>query len=368
MRSCRPASCAVEGSAPSVSRELQAYLIAFLVCMLVSVGALFVVNTTPSGSLPGFSEVPLPSPVRFALFGLTALIACVALDMVVRRLLEMRRGLQPLAIVLGALGFSAAVEAFAYLLPGPTELFEQRYHFAMQHLITSALACVVYVTVRRVFFSQQRGALTAVLDNTRSTSRSKTHAVDAFVVFNLLLFMAMTVLFYRDRFIHYRGQAHIAEFYFYAVLIFSSICVLWRIFRHSAIPAGVLLVLQIGILMHFAGGLVIPESGRLYDIYLAGVRYDKYVHLVNGCATGLLVCWVWKRGGVRWGGIAALTIALAVLGLGGIVEIAEYAVYCTVPSNGVGGYDNNMQDLYSNLLGVLIALLTQHRLATANRR
>jgi hypothetical protein len=368
MEASRPTSCAVEVSEPPVPRELWIYLITFLVCMLVSVGALFVVNTTLSGSVPGFSEVPLPSPFRFALFGLTALIACGALDMIVRRLLDMRRGLQPLAIVLGALGFSTAVEAFAYLLPGPPELFEQRYHFAMQHLITSVFACVLYVAVRRVFFSQRRGALTAVLDNTHCTTRSKAHAVDAFVVFNLLLFMAMTVLFYQDRFIHYRGQAHIAEFYFYAILIFSSICVLWRIFRHSAIPAGVLAVLQIGILMHFAGGLVVPESGRLYDVYFAGVRYDKYVHLVNGCATGLLVCWVWKRGGVRWGGLAALTIGLAVLGLGGVVEIAEYAVYCTVPSNGVGGYDNNMQDLYSNLLGVLIALLTQHRLATANRR
>jgi hypothetical protein len=47
-----------------------------------------------------------------------------------------------------------------------------------------------------------------------------------------------------------------------------------------------------------------------------------------------------------------------VLGLGTLVEIVEYLVTLTVSVNGVGGYDNNMQDLISNLIGVSLLVVT----------
>jgi hypothetical protein len=54
---------------------------------------------------------------------------------------------------------------------------------------------------------------------------------------------------------------------------------------------------------------------------------------------------------------------LVVLGLGAIIEIVEYIVVLTVPQNGVGGYDNNMQDLLANLAGA-----SSFMLVTALRR
>ena len=48
---------------------------------------------------------------------------------------------------------------------------------------------------------------------------------------------------------------------------------------------------------------------------------------------------------------SGLAVLLVVLGLGAVVEIVEYLVMLTVPNAGVGGYDNNMQDLIGNLLG-----------------
>ena len=40
-----------------------------------------------------------------------------------------------------------------------------------------------------------------------------------------------------------------------------------------------------------------------------------------------------------------------------LYEIVEYGVVLTVPNNGVGGYDNNMQDLIANFCGSISFLL-----------
>ena len=55
--------------------------------------------------------------------------------------------------------------------------------------------------------------------------------------------------------------------------------------------------------------------------------------------------------------IHALAVVLVVLGLGAVVEIVEYLVVLTVPEHGVGGYDNNMQDLIANALGASLAMV-----------
>lgn len=365
MKPVRPAIPLEPDTAALAVRLASCHPLIWLVGAALPVGLLLGLDATPSGALPGFPDVPLPPAGRVALFVLTALTACLTLDAVFDRALGMRRGLQALAIVLGCLGVGVALEALAYLQPRAPDSLEQRYHFAMQHLMAALLTALAYTALRRLLQREQHSAVAAVL---AARARASTNAVDAFAGLNLALFLAMTVFFYRDRFIHYRGLAHIAEFYFYALLIFAAICALWRTFRHAAIPVVVLTALQLGIVMHFAGGLVFQDGGRLYDIHIAGIRFDKYVHLVNGCAAGLLVSWVWRRGEVRDCGLALGSVVLAVLGLGGVVEIAEYLVYCTVPRNGVGGYDNNMQDLFANLLGAVCAVLLHRRLTSRERR
>jgi putative membrane protein len=48
---------------------------------------------------------------------------------------------------------------------------------------------------------------------------------------------------------------------------------------------------------------------------------------------------------------------MAGLGVGAVNEIVEYIATLVVPETGVGGYDNTLLDLISDLIGALIALL-----------
>lgn len=184
--------------------------------------------------------------------------------------------------------------------------------------------------------------------------------LDVFTGFNLLLFLAMCVLRYHARFIEYRGIEHIHEFFVYAALIIVGILALWRVFRRHAFDGALLVWIQVGILMHFSGAFVQIDGGRLYDQVLWSVRYDKLVHFVNAFAAA----WLLQRL-LQWHGLdgsrsrafRAVMVVLGVQGLGAVVEIAEYFVVLTVPRNGVGDYDNNMQDLIANLAGACTCLL-----------
>lgn len=181
-------------------------------------------------------------------------------------------------------------------------------------------------------------------------------AIDIFGLLNLGLFGALCVLRYHDRFVRYRGALHIEEFYFYAVMLLLGIAILWRWFRHFDLRWPIMLALQWGITMHFLGAFVQWDGARLYDAHLAGLRYDKYVHATNAFAVALLVSRLLSVAALRSAWIHALAVVLVVLGLGAVVEIVEYLVVLTVPEHGVGGYDNNMQDLIANALGASLAM------------
>lgn len=181
-------------------------------------------------------------------------------------------------------------------------------------------------------------------------------AIDAFALLNLLGFGVLCVLRYHERFIRYRGTLHLEEFYLYAVLIVAGIVLLWRWFRRFDWPWPLLLALQGGITLHFLGAFVPIEGGRLYDQHLAGVRYDKLVHLVNAATVAVMVEHLLPPRYLRPAALQALAVVLIVLGLGAVVEIVEYAVVLTVRDHGVGDYDNNMQDLVANLIGATTAV------------
>jgi hypothetical protein len=181
--------------------------------------------------------------------------------------------------------------------------------------------------------------------------------IDVFAGVNSLLFLILCVFRYHARFIEYRGAGHIEEFFIYAGIILAGILFLWWTFRDHAFDTSVLVLLQAGILMHFAGAFVPIEAGRLYDAHLFGIRYDKYVHVVNAFAVAFLMGRLFQIQGIPLTWLNAILLVLAVLGLGAIVEMVEYAVVLTVESNGVGGYDNNMQDLLGNLCGSVIYVL-----------
>ena len=183
---------------------------------------------------------------------------------------------------------------------------------------------------------------------------------DVFVTINTLLFIFMTVFVYYNRFIMYRGRDNINEFYIYAIIIYSSIHIVWYLLRKINFTTSVLVAVQVGVLMHFAGGLIHIEGVRLYSQIILGIRYDKYVHFANAVAMTLFVCSIMStkfKSTSENRIITAMITMMVVLGLGAVVEIAEYIVTLTVKNNGVGGYDNNMQDLISNFLGTSIAVI-----------
>lgn len=179
----------------------------------------------------------------------------------------------------------------------------------------------------------------------------KLRNVDIFMLLNLLLFVFMCIFAYYDRFITYRGSENILEFFIYAVLIIIAIMIVGLLLRKFAISSWTLALVQIGILMHFFGGLGIVGESRLYNHYFFSLRYDKYVHFVNCFVAALAVKQLFLKLGLQLKRIENLVIILCVLGFGALFEIVEYLVTKTVANNGVGGYDNNMQDLIANLIG-----------------
>jgi len=186
--------------------------------------------------------------------------------------------------------------------------------------------------------------------------KSSIKNVDLFVLINICLFVLLCVFRYYARFLHYRGAANISEFFVYAVGIITLIIFLWMYFRRYTFETSMLVLLEIGILMHFSGAFVQINGHRLYDAHILWVRYDKYVHLVNSFVISIFVRKMFVMQKNKMGFINLIFIFLIVLGLGAIVEIVEYGVTKTVPHNGVGDYDNNMQDLIGNCAGGLLYL------------
>ncbi|MGQ0702934.1 MAG: DUF2238 domain-containing protein [Gemmatimonadales bacterium] len=185
--------------------------------------------------------------------------------------------------------------------------------------------------------------------------------IDVFVAVNTVLFLVMAAVRYQDRFVAYWGRDHLEEFFLYSAAILAAIVVLWRIFRRYHFDLAVLLIVQAGILLHYAGGFIPSNGQRLYDVSLLGIRYDKYVHLFNGFAAAFLMARLFRIQGIALTPVNRVLLVFVVLGLGGIVEIVEYLVMLTLPKAGVGGYDNNMQDLIANLCGS-VAFVTSNAL------
>lgn len=180
---------------------------------------------------------------------------------------------------------------------------------------------------------------------------------DIFMAFNVVLFIFMCIFVYYDRFISYRGRENIIEFFLYAVLITATVFAAWLALRRYTFRSWLLVLIEVGILMHFAGGLVQLHGSRLYDSVFFGLRYDKYVHFTNSFFGTLIVKDFFDRRKMKLYDFESLAVVLIVLGFGAVIEIVEFVVTKTVTHNGVGDYDNNMVDLISNLAGGLLYML-----------
>lgn len=180
---------------------------------------------------------------------------------------------------------------------------------------------------------------------------------DVMAIANVAMFLAMCELTYHQQFRRHWGVGNDVEFLFYAAVILTAIGVGWLFLRMVRFPNWILVLMQLGILAHFAGGLVPVGGARLYDTVILGLPFDKYVHALNAFAgaavTARLIDPPKDHPHLR-----DVFILMVVLGAGAGVEIVEYLAKNSMSGTGVGDYDNNMQDLIANLVGGLVYLLS----------
>ena len=196
---------------------------------------------------------------------------------------------------------------------------------------------------------------------------------DRFILVNLLLWSAVILFGYRWR--------HL-EFYIYPLLVALVALALigaWALVRRFDLPGWLLLLVQVGILLHLAGGSLFLGGQRLYDHTLFGglalpgwlsqiFRYDKLVHFYWTAAAVPGLRYLLPQVGLEYRAraIDMVLIILIIMGFCAALEVCEYVgtKIATLPE--VGGYDNNLQDLLANLLGALLAGAVQ--LAADHRR
>jgi len=181
--------------------------------------------------------------------------------------------------------------------------------------------------------------------------------LDVFAVPNVVLLAIVTAAVSWPRFIRFRGAANAHEFFIYMALSITAIVTVWTRLRQLRPPLVLLALFELAFVLTVAGAVVPVGRDRLYDVVLLGVGFDKVAHAVGALAGALAIAAVidhyanvpdWMR----------MTISLlAVLGVGAVWEIVEYVVVLSVAGAGVGGYDNNMQDLMGNLCGGLLSLV-----------
>ena len=129
-----------------------------------------------------------------------------------------------------------------------------------------------------------------------------------------------------------------------------------------------LVIIEFGILIHFAGGLVHFGGTRLYDHIYFGIRYDKYVHFTNAFFAAITVQEIFRIKNLPINAFTRFAIYLVALGLGSGIEICEYVATLTIPHNGVGGYDDTMTDLIANSCGGALFLALRGRIPGFRRQ
>ena len=116
--------------------------------------------------------------------------------------------------------------------------------------------------------------------------------------------------------------------------------------------------------LHMAGGGIPVKGDVLYKLILIPItesifRYDQFVHIIGFGVATLIMFELLKpklKPVKHWTAIS-IVVVMAGLGVGAVNEIVEYIATLLVPETGVGGYDNTLLDLISDLIGALLALL-----------
>ena len=144
------------------------------------------------------------------------------------------------------------------------------------------------------------------------------------------------------------------EFALYAVAFLALLPVLRAWLHPYDLPPLPLVLITVGVALHFACGFVRVGDTVLYGQQYFGVYVDKYVHLYNGMATAVLIAFIMRGAGLRLHPMEGFVIIVMALGLGALVEILEFSAVILVGTTGVGDYLNNLGDLVADLLGAFV--------------
>ena len=156
------------------------------------------------------------------------------------------------------------------------------------------------------------------------------------------------------------------EFLWYVfVIVFFMLLILFT--NHKIdYPNGLLWGLAIWSILHMSGGGIIINGARLYELMLIPIigapyhilKFDQFVHIVGFYVATLAMYAIIKHRLNRenkWVAVS-IVIVMAGLGAGALNEIIEFFASIIIPNTGVGGYENTVLDLVSNLIGALGAM------------
>ena len=120
-------------------------------------------------------------------------------------------------------------------------------------------------------------------------------------------------------------------------------------------------------MLHILGGLYeVSEGTVLYSKVLIDIvgepylilKYDQLVHAYCYFVIALILARVIRRSApsaMSFGLFAMITV-LAATGVGALNEVVEFIAVVTVPDTNVGGYENTVIDIISNLIGATLAI------------
>lgn len=154
------------------------------------------------------------------------------------------------------------------------------------------------------------------------------------------------------------------EFLYYTFLI--SFFIYFVIYIHNNLQLAFFILFNMSVLgfLHLLGGNFYVDDLRLYDFYfLPGVfKYDNFIHtyasFIGTLALYSLLVNFMAQPIIKRFYVFALLLMLLAMGVGSIVEMAEFgAVVIFGATQQVGGYYNNALDLVFNTIGAALATI-----------
>lgn len=160
------------------------------------------------------------------------------------------------------------------------------------------------------------------------------------------------------------------EFIGYWVVLVGLFLVVVKLDKKYNFPLPAIWFFSIWSMLHMAGGLIVINSTRLYDLILIPLigdpffilKYDQVIHAYCYFAIAILVYFILKKYIPNKNALIYTSIMVA-FGVGGLKEIIEFTmVVFANAGTAVGGYYNNALDLVTNLIGAIIGVICTRKI------